>query len=165
MNILLVCTGNICRSPMAEGLLRQAILKRGLSGVHVHSAGTHGLDGQPAAPSAVQAAAAMGVDITAHRARSLDREMVRKADLILVMEPYHREIIGRALPPGDSRTRLLADFERPRGSDAIADPYQQPLAVYQVCIDRIARCLEGVVGRLSADRGSVPAGHDPAGCR
>ena len=61
MDILFVCTGNICRSPMAEGLFRYMLPPETREAVHVHSAGTHGLDGEPAAPFAVQAAAAMGL--------------------------------------------------------------------------------------------------------
>ena len=151
MNILVICTGNICRSPMAEGLLRQRIAQRsGGSTVRVHSAGTHGLDGEPATPHAVRAAAEMGVDITTHRARSLDREMVTRADLILVMEPFHGEIVERALPPGErEKVRLLGHFDAAGGSNTIADPYHQPLEAYRDCIGRLARCVEGVLHRLT----------------
>lgn len=150
MNILVVCTGNICRSPMAEGLLRQRILRRsGKPTVRVHSAGTHGLDGEPAAPLAVQAADEMGIDISAHRARSLDREMARRADLILVMEPFHREIITRALSPREKdKVRLLAHFDATSDTDSIEDPYHQPLEAYRSCMGRIARCVQGVVRGL-----------------
>ena len=151
MNILMVCTGNICRSPMAEGLLRQQLSQQsGHPRARVHSAGTHGLDGEPAAPYAIQAAAEMGADITAHRARSLDREMVLGADLILVMEPFHREIIARALAVGEQeKIRFLAHFEGTTEGDVIEDPYHQPLSAYRECIDRIARCVEGVIRDLS----------------
>ena len=153
MDILFVCTGNICRSPMAEGLLRHMLPPETREAVHVHSAGTHGLDGEPAAPFAVQAAAAMGVDLSRHRARSLHPEMVRQADVILVMEPFHRDIVKRALPAEDEgRLRLLATFEDPLRSDTIDDPYNKPLAVYQACLERIHRCLGEVVPGLSADR-------------
>jgi protein-tyrosine phosphatase len=151
MNILMVCTGNICRSPMAEGLLRQRLsqTRDGLQ-VSVHSAGTHGLDGEPAAPLAIRAAAEMGVDISPHRARSLDQEMVRQADLILVMEPFHREIVTRALAPGeDHKVRLLAHFDDAADSDSIEDPYQRPLAAYRDCIGRLAQCVAGVVRDLA----------------
>ena len=156
MDILMVCTGNICRSPMAEGLLRQMLSKKRAANVHIHSAGTHGLDDQPAAAFAIQAAAEMGIDISGHRARSLDRDMVSKADLILVMEPFHREIVARAVPRGKSdKLRLLADFERPRQSDIIDDPYTRPLKVYRACLNRIQRCLEGVVHYLESGRPPV----------
>jgi len=153
MDILVVCTGNICRSPMAEGLLWHMLPKGWASKMHIHSAGTHGLDDQPAAPFAIEAAAEMGVDISGHRARSLDREMVSQADLILVMEPFHREIVARAVPLEESdRIRLLADFETPRQSETIDDPYNHSLKVYRACLSRIRDCLEGVLPYLVSDR-------------
>ena len=150
MDVLFVCTGNICRSPMAAGLLHHMLPPERQGAVHVHSAGTHGLDGEPAAPFAVQAAATLGVDISRHRARSLDPEMVRQADCILVMEPFHRDIVSRALPgKANQRVRLLADFERPPRSDTIDDPYNKPLEAYQVCLGRMHRCLDNIVPYLS----------------
>jgi protein-tyrosine-phosphatase len=138
---------------MAEGLLRHMLPQSARPEIHVHSAGTHGLDGESAAPFAVQAAAAVGLDITGHRARSLDPEMVRQADLILVMEPFHRDIITRALPSEErDKVQLLADFEKPRQSDTIDDPYQRSPKVYQACLERIRRCLEGVIHELASDR-------------
>ena len=152
MDILVVCTGNICRSPMAEGMLRQMIPEAGRSKVRIHSAGTYGLDDQPAASHAIQAAAEIGVDISGHRARSIAPEMVRAADLILVMEPFHEAIIARAVPLEERRKlRLLADFEAPRQSNTIDDPYGHPLETYRSCIERIRNCLEGVVDYLQTD--------------
>ena len=151
MEILVVCTGNICRSPMAEGLLRQMLSSTRQADSRVRSAGTHGLDTEPASAFAIEAAAELGVDISGHRARSLDREMVSRADLILVMEPFHEEIVARALSEGErGRLRLLADFEQPRQSDTIDDPYQKPLSVYRDCLQRIRRCLDGVVRELGS---------------
>jgi len=153
MDILFVCTGNICRSPMAAGLLPHMLPPGTRGQAHVHSAGTHGLDGEPAAPYAVQAAAAMGADISGHRARSLDPEMVRQADCILVMEPFHRDIVVRALPTEDkNRVWLLAAFGKPSRSDTIEDPYNKPLQAYQTCLERIHRCLGGFVSHLAAER-------------
>ena len=150
MNILFVCTGNICRSPMAEGLFRHMLPPERLREVHVHSAGTHGLDGVPAAPYAVQTTARMGVDISRHRARSLAPEMVRQADIILVMEPFHRDIVIRALPPEDRhRVQLLAAFDKLSQKDVIDDPYNMPQEAYQTCLERIQRCLESFLSQMS----------------
>ena len=79
--------------------------------------------------------------------------MVRQADVILVMEPFHRDIVKRALPAEDGgRLRLLAAFEDPLRSDTIDDPYNKPLEVYQACLERIHRCLGKIVPGLSAGR-------------
>ena len=127
--------------------------KKRKANVSIHSAGTHCLDYQPAAPFAIQAAAEMGIDISGHRARSLDRDMVSKADLILVMEPFHREIVARAVPREETdKLRLLADFERPRQSDTIDDPYTRSLKIYRACLKRIEHCLAGVVHHLESGR-------------
>lgn len=102
-NLLFVCTGNICRSPMAEGLAREAV-RRGYPAraaeVSVGSAGVAGLDGEPATAEAVAAMGARGIDISAHRARSTSRDILGRADLVLAMEESHR----RYLEPFAGRT-------------------------------------------------------------
>jgi protein-tyrosine phosphatase len=95
----------------------------------------------------------MGVDISRHRARSLDPEMVRQADAILVMEPFHRDIVIRALSAENrQRVQLLASFERPPRKDTIDDPYNKPLEAYRACLERIERCLEGFLLQMSSER-------------
>jgi protein-tyrosine-phosphatase len=79
--------------------------------------------------------------------------MVRQADFILVMEPFHRDIVVRALPEGAKhRVRLLAAFENPPRSDTIDDPYNKPFQTYQACLERIHRCLDGFIAHLAAER-------------
>jgi len=109
-SILMVCTGNICRSPMAEGLLRQRLPDDLKPLVDVRSAGTHGLHGNHAEPLAVKAAAAHGADISGHRARILDAPMVRSTDLILAMEKYHLNKINDLLIFRCRHARLLGIF-------------------------------------------------------
>lgn len=111
--VLLVCTGNICRSPMAEGLLRSALERRvGDGAPRVASAGTIARDGAPAMPEAVEAAADLGVDISGHSARRLRREHVREAELIVGMAAEHREDIGVLVPEAEGRTFTLKELVR-----------------------------------------------------
>ena len=149
--ILIVCTGNICRSPMAEGLLRQMLAVRRLNGFDVRSAGTHAMDGRPAEPHAVAAALEMGVDIAAHAARSLDRDMVDRAELILVMEQGHADLIARVLPPERQAQslHLLAAFGPGQAIREIADPYGHPLDAYRDCARLMQTCLSGVLAHGS----------------
>jgi protein-tyrosine phosphatase len=111
-SILVVCTGNICRSPIAEGMLRDALRARfGDAAPTVSSAGTAGLDGAGPTPEAVTAAAEHGVDIAGHRARSLDPAPASDADLLLAMAGEHRDILLSA--HGDlDRTFTLKELVR-----------------------------------------------------
>ena len=151
MEILFVCTGNICRSPMAEGLLRHMLAVRSVEWVRVRSAGTHAMDGRPAEPHAIAAARELGADITTHRARSLDRDIVDRADLILVMEQAHADLIARVLPPARKAEvlHLLALFNSARNQAEVDDPYGQSLDAYRDCIHFIQQCLTGVLYRIA----------------
>jgi len=110
--ILMVCTGNICRSPMAAGLLRHMLPTDLENRIQVISAGTHAMHGHQAAPFAVQAMARQGIDISGHRARMIDRTLVRRASLILTtgccsganpMQNYYRI---SALCPRDRKSLI-----------------------------------------------------------
>src|SRR5262245_18256891 len=111
--ILIVCTGNVCRSPIAEGLLRAALQARlGPNAPAVSSAGTMGLSGSPPDPNSIDAAAERGVDISAHRARELSVDDVEAATLILGMSADHdREVVASA-PEAASRTFTLKELVR-----------------------------------------------------
>ena len=136
---------------MAEGLLRQMLADRSMDGVRVRSAGTHALDGRGAEPYAVEAASELGADISAHEARSLDREMVLRADLILVMEQGQADVIARVLPPArkSESLRLLAEFNPAAGRSEVDDPYGLPLADYHGCARIIQECLIGVLDQIA----------------
>jgi protein-tyrosine phosphatase len=109
-SILIVCTGNICRSPMAEGLLRQLLAERGAGDVTVESAGVSGWQDQPATPEAVMAMQERGIDIAPHLARRLGRQMIESADLILAMTADHRNAVAGVSPQAAARTFTLKEL-------------------------------------------------------
>ena len=138
--ILTVCTGNICRSPMAEGILR-ALLKD-ISDVKVSSAGTHALIGNPATEFAIIAAGENGVDISGHRARMIDKETIRASDIILCMEPAHVEHILEIEISAESKTFNLSAFSNGRKRlEKISDPYGCSLREYRECFRDISVCI------------------------
>jgi protein-tyrosine phosphatase len=109
-SILVICTGNICRSPIAEGLLRDALRRRfGVSAPSVASAGTSGLEGSGAMPESVLAASELGIDIGGHVARRLTPALAAEADLLLCMARDHRDMFG---PPLDERAFTLKELVR-----------------------------------------------------
>ncbi len=112
-HVLVICTGNICRSPIAEGSLRSALDGRfGADAPSVSSAGTQGWEGSGAQPGSVAAAAERGIDISGHVAHLLTGEMLGEADLILAMASEHRGVIETLDPGALSRTFTLKELVR-----------------------------------------------------
>ena len=112
-SILVVCSGNICRSPVAEGLLRRALVRRlGDAAPPVSSAGTIAMDGNPASEGSVVAAGELGVDIASHRARHLTPALIGEADLCVCMAAEHREAIAAMVPSAADRAFTLKELVR-----------------------------------------------------
>jgi protein-tyrosine phosphatase len=141
----MVCTGNICRSPMAEGFLRHSLPPVLQSEVTVRSAGTHGLHGNRAEPLAVKAASAHGVDISDHRARMLDAPLIRSADLVLAMERFHLDRIDDLLIFRCKYSLMLGKFDEQRESPEIEDPYGLAFDAYQTCANELTACMPGLI--------------------
>jgi len=110
--ILIVCTGNICRSPMAEGLLDHLLRQRRISSVSVESAGTAGWEGSKATREAIEAMRAQELDISGHAARRLQQQMIEGADLVVAMSGEHLEAAVEMAPGAADRSFTLKELVR-----------------------------------------------------
>lgn len=143
-SVLVVCVGNICRSPLGERLLARALPR-----VRVGSAGLGAVVGAAADDDAQAVAAEIGVTLEGHVARQLTEVIGRDHDLILVMEPGHRAEVGRRFPQLSGRTML---YDHWTGGQGIADPYRKPIEAHRAARDRIAAAAEAWISRLGAGR-------------
>ena len=145
-NILFVCTGNLCRSVIAEGLLKKKLADRKMNSATVSSAGTFALNGRPAADLAIEVAARRGVDLSGHSTRHVTRELLESADMVICAEADHIVEAGVVLADGGGKYRLMSDFgpAHLRGHD-IEDPYGAPIDHFNSAYDRIEECVDGLL--------------------
>ena len=160
--VLFICTGNICRSPMAEGLFRHATAGR--SDCRVLSAGLGAMDGQPPSTHSVTAMKELGIDISRQRSRMLTAELVRQADYIFGMTHSHVDTVQLLYPQAAEKTFLLREFDDtldPYEKD-ISDPIGGSFAIYRACRNQIEQGIASIMSIIehgSADPAARPAEH------
>ena len=148
-HIVFICTGNICRSPMAEGLLRHKSKKSGRHGLLVSSMGTHAQYGLQATEYAQKVCEAGGFDISSHEARYLMGDELEKADLIFCMEPIHVKFVGTFFPRTRKKIFLLGAWpEKTTRKSAIQDPMGGSYEKYQQVFDLIKLHIERILPLL-----------------
>ncbi|MCH4563677.1 low molecular weight phosphotyrosine protein phosphatase [Halomonas sp. EGI 63088] len=142
-HILVVCIGNICRSPVAAAMLRQR-----LPGRHVESAGLGALVGQGVEPTARALAEAEGLDVADHRARQLSAEILDAADLILVMSEGQRRAAADLVPAAMGKTLLLGRWLDGGKGREIPDPYRRDAEVFRAVHGLLREATESWARRL-----------------
>src|SRR3989454_4997313 len=150
-HVLFVCTGNICRSPLAAALLERALKERGLD-VNVTSAGTGAWDGAPASEGAYLVGLEQGLDLSGHRARLLTRDLVEQSDLILTMARHHRARVDEL--GGEGRVFVIGEYvgRGPEGAE-VSDPFGGDLDVYRDTCTELATLVAAAVDRIVTEAG------------
>lgn len=151
-SVLVVCYGNICRSPYLE-----AVLKRAMPDVRVESGGFVG-PGRPVPPFALSVSAQRGFDLSRFRSRPLVPRLVRESDLIVVMNAQQARHIERYFGVSRSRVVVAGDLDPiPTATRAITDPWEQPIDVFVASFNRLDRCAATLVSSLPPGTDSTPA--------
>jgi protein-tyrosine phosphatase len=135
-NLLVICVGNICRSPMAEALFRQRLTA---PGVQVSSAGIHAMLSSPMDPLAQEVLKSHEVPAHRHRARQVERQMLHEAELILLMEHNQLQSVLNLAPEVRGKTFLIGKWQHEM---EIADPYRHPKLAFEQTYEHLSRCVD-----------------------
>ena len=147
-NILIICTANICRSPVATALLGDRLRRRGLFDWRVESAGTWAMVTRGASRYSIDLMSRYGHDITAHRSRMVTAEHLRQADLVLTMEVGHAEALRSEFPTEAHKVFIITEMIGHTYS--IDDPYGGPLVEYERMVTSLTEVIDSGLERIVA---------------
>lgn len=153
-SILFVCTGNSCRSIMAEGLMKKYLKALDKGTIEVQSAGVGAVGGFSPTEETIEVMKAEGVDISGYTSKRITPEMIKKSDLILVMEDAHKEIVTRLMPEGAKKVYLLKEFLIDKADKNypdnrnIPDPIGKPMDYYKLSFEVIKSQIERIAKLL-----------------
>jgi len=145
MRVLFVCTGNTCRSPMAEGYFRKLVDDAGLENIESASAGVAAAAGEPPSRWAVEVARVFGMDISSFRSAPLTFDEIERADLVVPMTVSHEAAVLALCPDAAVKTKRLGEFG---GDGDISDPFGGGLESYQACFDGIRKALDRLFDKI-----------------
>jgi protein-tyrosine-phosphatase len=147
LNILFVCTGNTCRSAMAEGMLKAMLKEKGMDHIQVSSAGIAASSGEAASRSSISVMDEIGIDLKNHRARQVSTKQVKEADLILTMTEGHKNMIQSWEPSVWKKIFTLMEYADAAGKD-ISDPFGLPEEEYRRTREELRQALEKIIEKL-----------------
>lgn len=147
MNLLFVCSGNTCRSALAEALALKIAARRGIQDINVSSAGTNAWDNAPATDEALLVGMERDLDLTDHRSRKLTPAIVSEADLIFVMTPGHLEPVRQM--GGRGKVHVIDEYASGTANQGISDPYGGDLETYRHTADLLEQEIEKLFDRLA----------------
>lgn len=160
--ILFICTGNICRSPMAEGLFRN-LIEKNEADLNVKSAGVGAQDGQPPSGNAIRAMQDLDIDISPQRSLMLTAELAAEADMIIGMTHGHVEMVNLMFPHAADKAFLLREFDDtlPMHEREISDPIGGSYEVYCQCRDQIREGIDSLLNSIQQNKSLVPPSGQP----
>ena len=161
--ILFVCTGNTCRSAMAEGIFKKMLKERAENNTRLNiiSAGISALPGMSPTSEAILAMFEQGIDISQHHTQALQEELIKKADLILVMTNQHKEYIHKEFPFAQNKTFLLKKFTLNNKSESnqnneknyeIIDPIGRKIEFYRITARELKKNLEKILDKILEEK-------------
>lgn len=142
MNVLFICTGNTCRSPMAASLFNKIAVERNMD-VRIESAGLFANEGESASPEAIIAMKKYDVDLLSHHSQMVDTELIEKSDLILTMTAAHKIVMLSSAP---DKTYTLCEYAEVDGD--IEDPYGGDVEDYEICAEELYNALIKVADKI-----------------